>query len=40
MKIAAKARIYCHPKIRDSIMAALSQELLKEILEEVIKGYE
>lgn len=39
MNIASKGRIYCHPNIRDSIMAALGPEGLKKCLEQVIETY-
>lgn len=40
MNIAAKGRIYCHPDIRDTLMAALGPESLREILFSVIKKFE
>jgi hypothetical protein len=33
MEIASKGRIYCHPEIRNNIMAALSPNLIQEALE-------
>lgn len=33
MEIASKGRIYCHPEIRNNIMAALSPKLIQEALE-------
>lgn len=40
MKIAAKGRVFCHPDIRDTLMAALSPEEIQECLEKVIVAYE
>ena len=39
MKIVAKGRIYCHPDIRDTLMAALGPDIIKQCLTEVLDAY-
>lgn len=38
MEIAAKGRIYCHPEIRNNLMAALSPKQFQESLEQAMKS--
>jgi HD superfamily phosphohydrolase len=40
MNIASKGRVFCHPDIRDTLMAAIGPEGIRECLESVIKDYE
>ena len=40
MKIVAKGRIFCHPDIRGTLMAALGPDLIKQCLTEVLEDCE
>ena len=40
MNISSKGRVFCHPDIRDTLMAALGPEGIKECLESVIGEFE
>ena len=39
MEIASKGRVYCHPDVRDTVMAALGPEGVGAALGETIKLY-
>ncbi|MDD5224085.1 MAG: protein kinase [bacterium] len=39
MNIASKGRVFCNPEIRDTIMAALSPENIKECVENTIREF-
>jgi len=40
INIASKGRIFCHPEIRDTLMAVLGPEIIKDCLEETIREFE
>ena len=40
MDIASKGRIFCHPDIKDTLMATLGPDIIQECLESVIKEFE
>ena len=40
MNIASKGRVFCHPDIRDTLMAVLGPDLIKDCLEHVINEFE
>ncbi len=40
MDIASKGRVFCHPEIRDTLMAALGPEGIEDSLKQVIKDFE
>ena len=40
MNIASKGRIFCHPDIRDTLMAVLGPDLIKNSLQSVIREFE
>ena len=40
MDIASKGRIFCHPDIKDTLMATLGPDRIQECLESVIKEFE
>jgi len=39
MNIASKGRVYCHPEIRDSLMAALGPEGIKNCVDKVVSRF-
>lgn len=39
MRIAAKGRVFCHPDVRDTLMAALSPEDIRRVLEKLIDDF-
>jgi len=38
MNITAKGRVYCHPSIRDNLMAVLGPEDIRKIIFKVIEN--
>ena len=40
MNIVSKGRVYCHPHMRDTIMAALGPQILNKCLEKTISDFE
>jgi hypothetical protein len=40
LDIASKGRIFCHPDVKDTLMATLGPDVIQECLETVIKEYE
>ncbi len=40
MSIVSKARIFCHPEIRDTLMVALGPEVIEKCLEKTVKEFE